>query len=374
MSLLRRLTPDLREGSNDLRIYRESAEAILRGEFPYRDFFIEYPPGSLPFFLPPALLGDGRDSYITLFASEMALCLVAATFLVALAARRMHGAWAWPVPAITVAAGAALLYPVATTRYDSAVALTLALAAAFGTRRPILAHAALGLGAAAKLVPALAALPLALTRGRAALPGLAVFSGVLALFFVPSLLLGGEGFIRSFAYHAERGLQVESVASSVLMQFGLVSGITFEYGAFQAQGPGTELAASLSLPVTAVLLLVTAAVAYRAHRRSEPGEEIFPRYAAALILTFMLGSKVLSPQYLLWLLPLVPPAAAPWRGAGLCALLLAACWTTTQVFPYHYGDLLRGHSPGPELLLLRNLLLVLLWALLLLLPVKKDSG
>jgi len=82
----------------------------------------------------------------------------------------------------------------------------------------------------------------------------------------------------------------------------------------------------------------------------------------------MLGSKVLSPQYEIWLLPLAPLCAGGLTGAGLCLLFLASCLTTTQVFPIHYADLLNLRPPGPQLLLLRNTLLVALWALLLLLP------
>jgi len=82
----------------------------------------------------------------------------------------------------------------------------------------------------------------------------------------------------------------------------------------------------------------------------------------------MLGSKALSPQYVIWLLPLVPLSAGGVAGAGISALFLAACWTTTQVFPIHYGDLVSLRSLGPDLLLIRNLLLILLWGLLLFLP------
>jgi hypothetical protein len=82
----------------------------------------------------------------------------------------------------------------------------------------------------------------------------------------------------------------------------------------------------------------------------------------------MLGSKVLSPQYVIWLLPLVPLGAAGLPGLVLSAAFLAVCYLTTQVFPTHYDDLLSLRSPGPELLLARNLLLVLLWGLLLWLP------
>jgi hypothetical protein len=216
----------------------------------------------------------------------------------------------------------------------SAVAV---LCATVGGRYLYIAYGSLGLGAAAKLVPALATAPLALARRRA-VRGYAVFFGVLALLFAPALLLGR------------------------------VEGIVFQYGAFEVRGPGVRLASSLTLPLTAALLLITALVIYREHRLGRLGTDLFPRYAAALILAFMLGSKVLSPQYLIWLLPLVPLGAGGVAGLGVSALFLAACWTTTQVFPIHYGDLLNLRSPGPELLLARNLLLVLLWACLLFLP------
>jgi hypothetical protein len=361
------LPPDLREGSNDLEIYRRVGEAVLRGEVPYRDYFLEYPPGSLPAFVLPALLSSGKAGYISAFSSEMALVLVATLALTALAARRIWGAWI--TPAATLAAGAILLYPVAVTRYDAVVALSLAGAAFCATldrRYLVLAYASLGLGAAAKLAPALATLPLSAFQ-RGAARGYAIFFAVLAIFFAPALLLGG-GFAGSFAYHADRGLQAESLTASVLMQLGQVSGVLFEYGAFEAQGRGVELASELSLPVTGVLLLATAFFMYRAHRRGTAGQRAFPRYAAALILAFMLGSKVLSPQYVVWLLPLLPLSAGGALGLVLSALFLATCYLTTQVFPVHYDDLLNLRFPGPHLLLARNLLLVLLWGLLLFLP------
>jgi uncharacterized membrane protein len=370
ISLSAGLTPNLRERSNDLEIYHHAGEAILRGHLPYRDFFIEYPPGSLPAFVPPALFSSDKTGYIDYFSVEMALVLVSTLIFTALAARRLGGAWIFP--AATLVAGTIMLYPVAVTRYDAVVALSLAVAtlcASLGRR--YLAYASLGFGAAAKLVPALATL--AFSR-RGAARGYAVFFGVLALFFAPALLLGGIGFLESFAYQAQRGLQVESLAASVLMTLGWVKSVVFAYGAMEVQGRGTELASDLSLPVTGVLLLVTMLFVHRAYRREEAGVRVFPRYAAALILAFMLGSKVLSPQYVIWLLPLVPLSAGGVRGLSLSATFLAACYLTTQVYPVHYDDLLNFRYPGPELLLARNLLLVLLWGLLLLLPVQEKRS
>ena len=164
------------------------------------------------------------------------------------------------------------------------------------------------------------------------------------------------------------------MAASVLVATGKVEGVAFEFGAFEARGPAAEIAAGASLPITAVLLAVTVLVMYRQLRRRGPEGLHFPRCAAALILAFMLGSKVLSPQYVLWLLPLVPLCAGGLAGARLSVIFLSACWATTQVFPTHYDDLLNLRAPGPGLLLLRNTLLAALWVLLLAPPSKGSRG
>lgn len=368
------LPSSLVEESNDLRIYRSAGESILRGEIPYRDFFIEYPPGSFSVFVPPALFSDSPHGYQALFASEMALILVAVLALTALSARRLRGFREWPVPALAMAAGAIMLYPVAVTRYDPLVALTLSTAVfcvALGKRYRILAYLSLGLGAAAKLIPALVTFPLALLRDeregglKRAISGYLAFFAVIGLFFVPSYLLGKAGFAESFAYHASRGLQLESVASSVLLKLGWVREVVFDHGAFEVRGRGVNLAVSLSLPITATLLLVTALASYLQHRRGSLVPEAFPRYAAAFILAFMLGSKVLSPQYVIWLLPVLPLSFGGLAGIVISSIFLATCWATTQVFPLHYGELFDADSPGTELLLFRNGLLLVLWVLML---------
>ena len=111
------LAPRLGEASYDVAIYRRAEEAIPAGKAPYRDFFIEYPPGSLPVFVPPALFSSSREGYASLFASEMALALVAALLPTACAARSLGRPW--PLfPALVFASGASLLYPVAVIRYD----------------------------------------------------------------------------------------------------------------------------------------------------------------------------------------------------------------------------------------------------------------
>jgi hypothetical protein len=263
------LPSNLTESIADMLIYRETGEAILAGNVPYRDFFIEYPPASLLAFVPPAFFSTNQEDFAAFFASEMALVLVATLVLTACAARILLGGRWWPLPAVVFTVAALLLYPVAVTRYDALVALTLAAATALvagvstlgrtrtaGTVALTAAWASLGFGAAVKLVPALATVPLVLfTASRQGLRtlkdtvqgaawALAVFFGVLIAFFLPAFLVGseggGEGFVGSLAYQAERGLQVESVGASVLMTLGSPEEVVFEYGAYEVLGYGVE--------------------------------------------------------------------------------------------------------------------------------------
>jgi hypothetical protein len=316
--------------------------------------------------VPPALFSSNKLAYTGLFAIEMALVAVTALVLTALTARRLWGPWAYIIPAVTFTAAALPLYTLILARYDAVVTLTLAISTfcvVLGGRYVVLAYASLGFGAAAKLVPALATLPLAIMR-RGATYGYVTFFAVLALFFAPPLLLATDGLIKTFTYQADRGLQVESVAASVLMKLGWVRRTTFDYGAIEVRGRGVELAGQLSFPLTGVLLIVTVLVMYRRYRLGRLGVEQYPRYAAALILAYMLGSRVLSPQFMLWLLPLVPLVGRRYLRIVISAVYFAACGTTRLMLD-HYRDLVYLRFPGPDLLLVRNLLLVLLWGLLL---------
>lgn len=369
--------PGLRENeASDVLLYRSVGEGILRGELPYRDFFLEYPPGSLPAFVPPAFFSSTEKGYAIAFAHEMILALVATLVVMAVTARRLGGYRAWLLAAPVFVVGVLLVSPVATSRYDPVVSLSLALGAlgaALGGRFLMLGYASLGFGAAAKLIPALAVLPMVLFGGReqllqrlrSAVQGLVIFSATLALPFVTAYLLSGWAFFQSFTFHAKRGLQIESLASSVLMKLGLLEDVAYE-----VEGPAAELLSSLSLPITATLLLVSTVVMYREWRLGRAGPGRFPRYAAALILAFMLGSKVLSPQFMLWLLPLIPLAASGWWSVGVSAVFLVASWLTTQVYPFHYRELASLDPAAVNMLLARNLLLVMLWALMLFLPAK----
>ena len=87
-------------------------------------------------------------------------------------------------------------------------------------------------------------------------------------------------------------------------------------------------------------------------RRVEPG-----LLFAASVAGFLAFTKVLSPQYLVWLIPLAP------FGGVAAAVLLVAALALARSWYFHYHEL---WAVGPQVwtLLARNLVLVALFAVL----------
>src|SRR5437763_16678847 len=60
----------------DTPIYQRYGDAMARGQVPYRDFQLEYPPGALPAFVIPSVLTPGANgnTYRSVFEKEMLVC------------------------------------------------------------------------------------------------------------------------------------------------------------------------------------------------------------------------------------------------------------------------------------------------------------
>src|SRR5207248_9426672 len=82
------------------------------------------------------------------------------------------------------------------------------------------------------------------------------------------------------------------------------------------------------------------------------------RYAAATVAAFVAFGKVLSPQFLLWLIPLVPLVRGR-RGVAASAVLLVALVLTQLWFPYRYWRLaLQQDAISSWLVFARDIVLV----------------
>jgi hypothetical protein len=120
-------------------------------------------------------------------------------------------------------------------------------------------------------------------------------------------------------------------------------------------GPGvgaTEVVMKVLLVIALCLLFL------RVYSSNKDGREDLVRYAAATVAVLLVLGTVLSPQYIFWLVPLVPLVGG--RSGILATLFFVAAAALTNVWiPDHYFDYQDGLDAGPAALLFaRNLALL----------------
>jgi len=352
--------------------YHRYGVAMWHGSVPYRDFKVEYPPGALPMFELPSLGAPGYSVFARGFYVLIGLLAAGAMLAMASVLRSLDASPTRFAAALGFFALAPLvLGSVVIYRYDLwPAALAVAGLAAILARRERLGFATLGLGLAAKIFPGVLVPPALAyvwrTRGRReALLCLACAAAAVAVFVVPFLIVSPGGFWGSIHRQASRPLQIESLGAGILLAAhhlgGLHLNVVTSHGSQNLGGSLPDaLAAAQSALLVVALLAVWAAAALGPAR-----PERLVRYAAASVVAFAAFDKVLSPQFMIWLLPLVPLVRAR-RGLAASSLLALALLLTQLWFPIRYWDLARGLEAYPSTLVLaRDVVLVALLAVLL---------
>jgi hypothetical protein len=357
----------------DTPVYQAYGDQMVQGRVPYRDFSVEYPPGALGAFLLPAIGGGGHQDagvYRRRFEWQMAFCGLVLLAAVAAALARLGATRARSLAVLGfVALAPVALGSVVLTRFDLLPAAIVAAAvAALVSGRSRLSLGLLGLGVAVKIYP-LVLLPPALVwvwrRGgrREAAAAAQVFVAVVLLVFLPFVLIAPGGVAHSSWVQISRPLQIESLGSSLLVAghdaFGLRLAVDSGSGSQNVIGTGSAVVATLtSLLQAAALIAIWAWFA-----RGEASADRLLRAFAGSAVAFIVLGKVLSPQYLIWLLPLVPLVRGR-RGLGAGTLLALALLATQGWFPQHYWQLVAFGGSESALLVLRNLVLLALLATL----------
>jgi len=356
------------ERYRDVHLYGLYADQLFRGELPYRDVFVEYPPGAFAVFLPPAALPAGDYNFA--FKSLMALCGAAALFAVAVAlvslgvrGRRLYAA------AALFALSPLALGPISLNTYDLwPAALTVGALAALLRRRALLAFGLLGVAVTAKLYPLVLVPPAlgyvwAVSGRRRARDSAAVLVGTSAVVVLPFAVLGPGGLWDSFHAQAARGLQIESLGSALLLaahRLGLYDATVVR----GTTGAATrDLAGSLPdalATLLSVLQLAGVALVWIVFFRGPRTSHRLVLASAAAVAGFLVFNRFISPQYLVWLIPLVLVAQSP-----AAIALVAGSLVLAQIWFFHYRDVF-ALDGIVWLVVARDLALAALYVLLLL--------
>jgi hypothetical protein len=162
---------------------------------------------------------------------------------------------------------------------------------------------------------------------RAVASGAALCAGAVALAFAAAIAVAGGAALSGFTYASDRPLQIESTPATLLW-LGTLVGIPahpeFSFVSLNMVGP---LDVALK-PLSAVALIVGCLVVYWRQLR---GRLTVGQAVLACLCAVMVTNKIFSPQYIIWVLPIVAAVE------GFSLLWVAIGLLTTLDFPIVYG-------------------------------------
>ena len=357
------------ERVSDLFVYRTFADPVLDGSLPYRDVAFEYPPLAAPAIALPGLAGTGEEAFRWAFGLWTLAAATAVVLLCGALARATGGAVSRAMLAAALAP--LLLGALVRTHFDLfPVALLLGGLLLLVRERPRAGLAVLGLGAMTKAFP-LVAVPVALAclvaRGqrRAAWQGTLACAAVIAVVAGAAVAASPDGALDAVRYHLDRPVQIESSPALVLLGLDAAgAGDAASVASHRSDGllhPASDAVTSLFgaafVALVALLCAGAAAGAARAEDRAGAGARELVIACLAACTAFALLGKVLSPQFLIWVVPLGALAFA-WRMHALAAAVALAAVLTQIEFPRHYFDVVAREPLAIGLVAARNLALL----------------
>lgn len=334
-----------------------SAERLDVGDVPYRDNAVEYPVlvGGFMWLtsaLTHALSGSiGSASDVEIFGGLT--CLLLAICGIAVLVGTVGAAGRRPYDAAVFALSPLLIFHAFSNWDLLAMAFASCALWAWAKQRPVAAGVLIGLGTAAKLYPVFLLVPLvilAVRTRRFREVGWCIVAAVVAWLAVnlPVAMAYYHGWREFYAFSVTR----DSEASTFWYMGHYLATVGLGSAGYAAgwSPPGAAVALVLLLALAGV-----AAVGLYSPRRPRVGQLAF-----LAVLAFLITTKVWSPQYSLWLVPLVALARPRWRLSLLWQFSEIAVWIATMLFLLGFTDSAHGISYGWLMLflLIRDALLL----------------
>jgi uncharacterized membrane protein len=273
-----------------------------------------------------------------------------------------------------VALSPLLLGHLLTTRFDLVLAALIAwMLWAAVTDRWTLAWVLLAVAILVKLVP-LAFIPVLLIvhwrrHGWPSVArGAAWCAGIVAVVVVPLVITAPHGMWSTISYHLDRPLQLEATGSAYLMSLRIMAGaalaVESSFGSQGLAGENPQYVATISTIVLVALIALIAWQVWRMVQRNTAATDaaILVSGIAATCLALLVAGKVLSPQFLVWILPGAVLITGKYGKAAI-AVAVAALLMTQAYFPVLYWYIVALQTPEMLLLITRDILLIVLLAL-----------
>ena len=353
--------------------FEDNVQPLFNGE-PWK---MEYPPFALVFMVIPRLFGWIAETYEVFYVIEVFVFMVIGLIYTDKLAEhfgknRKNAMLAYSVLMV-------LLLEFVTDRYDIFPAvLTLMSFYYFVKNRYFWAFLLIAVGMMTKLYPALL-FPVyflalvAKDQWKDAFKGTAVFAAVSLIIIVPVMIIDMDMITYFIEYHADRPLQIETLAASLiypLSMFGLTT-VTItsakdpgSFGSDNLIGTVPDAVVGFLTPLMIVCVLALCAFFFFVYRKADEDGRLkaLGIAVAGVMMVFMLFGKVFSAQYLIWVVPPVVFLLMLEKDMFKTPLfkVTAAAFIMTQVdFVYNIGILHGGSNIndfGMIIILIRNLL------------------
>lgn len=347
------------DATSDVNLYSGWATALIdEAQRAYSAVPIEYPPGSLPFILIPQVL-PGEVSYLDTFIGMMVAIDITAFIGLYVISKRWGSSWGMALWLIALPA----LGPIVYLRLDLVPAVATIWAFERASARDWLGGGGwMGVGAIAKLYPLLflpAGVILAAQRRRFIIAAVAVFVAPL-LPLIPSIK---EVISSVLGYHADRGIQVESLWGGILFlaqKAGSEVSLGYSFGALHFDGALTDTLKTVAAVASIAGLAVGTWIATRAGERDKA--KAYAEVSFVILALSLATGTVFSPQFLIWLLAIggVVAGMGDSRLRRLPLVLIPTALVTHAIFPFHYNALLNAETLPITLLWIRNTIIATL--------------
>jgi uncharacterized membrane protein len=319
-----------------------SDERLDVGAVPYRDTAVEYPVLTGAFMWVTAGLTRLGHFFVpswselvlfgTLTAVLLALCALFVTGLTAATARRR------PYDAAIFALSPLLVFHAFTNWDLLAMALAGGALFAWSRERPGLAGVLIGLGAAAKLYPVFLLVPLVILAIRTRRTrGAAVAIGTAALAWagvnVPVALAYRHGWWQFYKFSIDR--PTERSTFWAIFKTLKDTGVNATDNVYWApSGAWVAVALLFALGIVSALGLYA------------PTKPRLAQLCFLAVLAFLITTKVWSPQYSLWLVPLLALARPRWKLSLVWQFTEILVWVMTLILLIGYGKGQEAHTVG----------------------------
>lgn len=313
-----------------------SDERLDVGAVPYRDTAVEYPVLTGGFMLLTADLTRGirslEDNWpaVVVFGGVTAILLSACGLIVTFATAQTQRRR--PYDAAIFALSPLLVFHAFSNWDLLAMALTSVAILAWARRKPVLAGVFIGLGTAAKLYPVLilfAIWILAVRTKRYSGAAWAAAGAAVAWLTVnlPIALAYNDGWSTFYRFSTDRPAERSTIWAMVRT---LWKGSVHDQDSPYWVPPGSAVACLL---IVALVALTWAGLRSAAKPR-------LGQLAFLAVLAFLLTTKVWSPQYSLWLVPLLALARPRWRLNIVWQFSEIAVWflTLTLLLGFNVSD------------------------------------